>query len=55
MSRLPSSGDQIIVKPSNNIYTALAVVGFVVVLIGLILLCLLAIKLQGTSPFTSGT
>ncbi len=36
MSRV-STGDVIVQKPSNNIYTVLAAVGFIVGLIGLIL------------------
>lgn len=36
MSRI--GGDQIIVKPTSNIYTVLAVVGLVVCILGLIVL-----------------
>ncbi len=41
MSRI-ASGDVIQVKPTNNVYTALAAAGFVVVLTGLILFILRA-------------
>jgi hypothetical protein len=37
MSRI-SRGDQIVVKPRNDIYTALAVTGCVVVILGLVAL-----------------
>ena len=35
MSRMPGSGEQIQVKPTNNMYTALAGVAVLVQLIGL--------------------
>ncbi len=37
MSRA-ATGDTVIVKPSNNVYTALAIVGTVVVIVGLVAL-----------------
>lgn len=38
MSRLGSSGDTVYVKPANNIFTVLAAVATVVVILGLVAL-----------------
>ncbi|MBC7785492.1 MAG: hypothetical protein H7144_16790 [Burkholderiales bacterium] len=46
MSRL-STGDVIVQKPGNNVYTAIAGAGFVLVLIGLILFYLKADAVLG--------
>ena len=43
MSRI-ASGDTIQIRPTNNVYTALAAAGFVVVLTGLILFIIAADK-----------
>jgi len=40
MSRVPAGADQIVVKPSANIYTALAAAGFVVAVLGVLLMVL---------------
>jgi uncharacterized membrane protein (DUF373 family) len=39
MSRM-SAGDTIVQKPTNNIYTVLAAIGFIVVVIALVLIFL---------------
>ncbi len=47
MSRF-GTGDVIVQKPTNNVYTALAAAGFVVVLTGLILFYLKAEEILGS-------
>ncbi len=42
MSRLPSSPNTILVKPTNNVYTALAAAGLVAVIVALVVLFLRA-------------
>lgn len=39
MSRI-ASGDTVVVKPTNNIYTVLSAIGTIVVLLGLVVLVL---------------
>jgi len=51
MSRI-SSGDQILVKPTNNVYTVLAAVGIVVEIVAIILLWMVHQNLFGTSLFS---
>ena len=46
MSRL-STGDVIVKKPTNDVYTGLAAVGFVIVLVGLILFYVKAEQILG--------
>lgn len=47
MSRI-GSGDVIVVKPANNVYTALAAAAFVVVTVGLILFYIKAEQILGS-------
>jgi hypothetical protein len=50
MSRLSSGGDQILVKPTNNIYTVLTVVAIIAELIAFA-----AVWVAGTKIFGAGT
>lgn len=47
MSRA-ASGDTVVIKPSNNVYTALVVIATVVVILGLIVLFTRANAIFGT-------
>ena len=48
MSRMPAGGDQILVKPTNNVYTVLAAVGIVAVILAYTMLQLASKQLTGT-------
>jgi hypothetical protein len=50
MSRLASGGDQILVKPTNNIYTVLTVVAIIAEIIAFA-----AVWVAGTKLFGAGT
>jgi hypothetical protein len=54
MSRI-SGGDQILVKPTNNVYTVLTAVGIVAVIIAYTALWFASVKLtgKGVLPFGS--
>lgn len=45
MSRLPSSPNTIVVKPTNNVYTALAAAGLLAVVVALVVLFIRANEL----------
>ena len=47
MSRMSAGGDQILVKPTNNIYTVLTVVGIIAEIVALIVLWMVGQKLFG--------
>lgn len=53
MSRM-SAGDQILVKPANNVYTVLAAVGIVAEITALIALWIVHQNLFGVSLFSQG-
>jgi hypothetical protein len=52
MSRISSGSEQIIVKPTNNVYTVLVAVAIVVEIIGFISLWMQSTSLYGASPFS---
>ncbi len=54
MSRLSTGGDQILVKPTNNIYTVLAAVGIIVEIAAIILLWMVHQDLFKTNLFPGG-
>ncbi len=54
MSRIPSGQDRIVVRPVNNIYTALVAVAVVAEVVALIVLWMVSMKLHGTGPFPIG-
>jgi hypothetical protein len=54
MSRIPSGQDRIVVRPVNNIYTALVAVAVVAEVVALIVLWVASTKLHGTGPFPFG-
>jgi hypothetical protein len=47
-------GDAIQVRPTNNVYTALAGVACLVVLLGIIALCVQSSAVFGSNPFVPG-
>ena len=47
MSRMPGGGEQIQVKPTNNIYTALAAAAVIVQILGLIVIYMRAQEIGG--------
>ena len=47
-------GDAIQVRPTNNVYTALAGVGCLIVLLGIIALCVESSSVFGSNPFVPG-
>jgi hypothetical protein len=49
MSRIPGGVDTVTVPPTNNMYTALAGAGFVMCLVGLIILWMRSTELFGGS------
>ena len=55
MSRMSTGGDQILVKPTNNVYTVLAVVGIIAVIIAYAALWIASKQLtgKGLPPFAS--
>jgi ABC-type long-subunit fatty acid transport system fused permease/ATPase subunit len=54
MSRISSGQDRIVVRPVNNIYTALVAVAVVAELVALIVLWMVSMKLHGAGPFPFG-
>lgn len=54
MARMPA-GEQIIVRPSNNVYTVLAAIGLVVVIIGFVALIMAAKTLFPTANGQPGS
>jgi ABC-type long-subunit fatty acid transport system fused permease/ATPase subunit len=53
MSRIPAGQDRIVVKPVNNIYTALVAVAVVAEVVALVVLWAVSMKLYGSPPFGS--
>ncbi len=51
MSRMSSGGDQIVVKPANNVYTVLAVVGIIAEVVAFIYIYQMHTKLTGLPLF----
>jgi uncharacterized membrane protein YkgB len=47
MSRMSMGGDQILVKPTNNIYTVLTVVGIIVEIVAIIYVIMISKQLFG--------
>lgn len=52
MSRVSSGAEQIIVRPTNNVYTVLIAVAIVVEIIGFISLWMQSTSLYGANPFS---
>ena len=48
-----ATGDTVVVKPSNNVYTVLAIIGFVAELFAFLALFLRANDIFGSSLFSS--
>ncbi len=53
MSRMSSGAEQIVVRPTNNVYTVLVAVAIVVEVIGLISLWMQSTALYNANPFTT--
>ena len=53
MSRVSSRSDQIVVRPTNNVYTVLVAVAIVVEIVGLISLWMQSTALYGANPFST--
>jgi hypothetical protein len=51
MTRLSPGQDRIVVKPVNNVYTALVVVAVVAEIVALVVLWVVSTSLQGKGPF----
>ncbi len=52
MSRMSSGAEQIVVRPTNNVYTVLVAVAIVVEIVGLVSLWMQSTALYGANPFS---